>query len=71
MVVRIRISEEVYDGHLAGIFVWFCVQLFLHVGLYNNVDVYYWHGAVFWYYVLSLMYAINEDAVDMHSLKYT
>ena len=40
-------SEEVYDGPLADIFVWLCVQLFLCVGLYENVDVEYLHEAVF------------------------
>ena len=39
MIVQRHGSEEVYGGCLAGIFLLFCVHLFLYVGLYENVDV--------------------------------
>ena len=39
MIVLRFIIEELYDGHLAVMFVWLYVQLFLYVVLYKNVDV--------------------------------
>ena len=39
MIVGRRNIDEFYDGHLAVTFVWFCLQLFLYVGLYKNADV--------------------------------
>ena len=38
MIVQIHINEEVNNGCLAGFLFWL-VQFFLYVGLYNNLDV--------------------------------
>ena len=39
MVLLRYLSEEVYIGRLAGIFVWLCEKLFLYVGSYENVYI--------------------------------
>ena len=39
MILQRCSSEEVYDGRLAGIFVWLYVEVSFYVDLYNNVDV--------------------------------
>ena len=39
MVLLRYLSEEVYIGRLAGIFVWLYVEVSFYVDLYNNVDV--------------------------------
>ena len=47
MILWRCISEEVYYGPLADIFVWLCVQLFSYVGLYEDVDVDDWYESIF------------------------
>ena len=44
------------------------MQLFLFIGLYDNLDVYDLHDAVFLSYVLLFMYVVNEDLGDIRSL---
>ena len=52
MIVQIHINEEVNNGCLAGFLFWL-VQFFLYVGLYNNLDVDDWNEAGFYEDVIS------------------
>ena len=47
VIVRRQSGEELYDGHLVGIFLLRCAQLFSYVVLYKNVEVDYWHEVGF------------------------
>ena len=39
VVVQRRTSEDEYTGNYEVLLVWWCVKLYLYVGLYDNVDV--------------------------------